>query len=130
VIVRNASQSGAVEIVAQAPVQLDANLIVERQTKDGGWEPLIHLDLDSMKLVETCGEKVGACVSLDAGRTLRPVPWSGMSCSSQCNDSCNKNVPRTGIHRFVVKTCDGAERFEGPPFDMPDLAANGPRKGR
>ena len=45
VLVRNATKPGAVEIVAQAPVELDANLIVEHQLKDGRWEPLINLDL-------------------------------------------------------------------------------------
>ncbi|MGZ3451814.1 MAG: hypothetical protein ACXWUG_20680 [Polyangiales bacterium] len=120
VLVRNGAKPGEVEIVAQSAVELDARLFVEHQLKDGHWEPLVGLDLDSMKLVESCAQKVGACVSLEAKRVLRPVPWSGMSCSSQCNGSCDKNVYRAGMpHRFVVTTCDGKERFEGPAFDLP-----------
>jgi hypothetical protein len=119
VVVRNGASPGSLEIEARAAVELDARLIVERQTKDGGWEPLANLDLDSLKLVEACTDKPGACVTLAAGRTLRPVPWSGMSCSSQCNGTCDKNVQREGRHRFVVQTCDGKARFEGPPFELP-----------
>jgi hypothetical protein len=57
VVVRNGAKPGEVEIVAQAKIELDARLFVEHQLKDGRWEPVLGLDLDSMKLVETCGEK-------------------------------------------------------------------------
>jgi hypothetical protein len=130
VIVRNASTPGAVDIVAQGAVELDSNLIVEQQTPEGTWQPL-HLDLDSMKLVEKCGQSIGACVSLEAGRTIRPVAWSGMSCSSQCNHSCDKNVYRGGSPlRFVVKTCDGKERFEGAPFEPTTFARSSRSRSR
>ncbi len=120
VLVSNLPTPGAVEIVARAPVSLDSKLYVEHQMKDGSWEPLLGLDVGSMRLVETCEEKIGACISLSANRILRPVAWSGMSCSAQCNGSCDKNVYRAGMpHRFFVKTCDGGERFEGLPFDLP-----------
>jgi hypothetical protein len=52
-------------------------------------------------------------------RGLRPVPWSGMSCSSQCNGNCDRNYPLFGRFRFVVVSCDGATRFEGPVFELP-----------
>jgi hypothetical protein len=122
VIVRNGAKPGEVEIVARTKIELDARLFVEHQLKDGRWESVLGLDLDSMKLVESCAEKIGACISLDANRVLRPVRWSGMSCSSQCNGSCDKNVHRAGMpHRFVVTSCDGKQRFEGPPFDLPKI---------
>jgi len=115
VVLHNTTPAGAFEVVVQAAVSLRSRLIVERQNADGGWTPVV-LDLDSMRLVETCAQKVDACIPLEAGRTLRPVPWSGMSCSSQCNGTCDKNFPMSGTFRFVVKTCDGKERFEGAPF--------------
>lgn len=118
--VRNGATPGSVEIVAHEAVSLDAKLLVERATDTGTFE-LTPLDLDSMKLVESCSDKIGPCVSLDAGRILKPVPWSGMSCSSQCNGNCDKNIPREGRHRFVVVTCDGKQRFEGPVFEMRDV---------
>lgn len=122
VVVRNGSKPGEVEIVARAKVDLDARLFVEQQLKDGKWEPVRGLDLDSMKLVESCAEKIGACISLEANRILHPVRWSGMSCSSQCNGSCDKNFHRAGMpHRFVVTACDGKQRFEGPPFELPKI---------
>jgi hypothetical protein len=58
------------------------------------------------------------CVRVD-DRGLRPVAWSGMSCSSQCNHSCDKNVRLHGHYRFVVRSCDGKTRFEGPVFELP-----------
>lgn len=116
--VRNGATPGSLEIVAHDAISLDAKLIVERATSTGGFEP-VPLDLDSMRLVESCSDKIGTCVALEAGRTLKPVPWSGMSCSSQCNQTCDKNVYRAGRHRFVVVACDGKQRFEGPVFEMP-----------
>jgi hypothetical protein len=48
---------------------------------------------------------------------LEPVPWSGMSCSSQCNGTCDKNGPLpAGDYRLVVTSCDGATTFTGEAF--------------
>ncbi|GAC1352159.1 MAG: hypothetical protein NVS3B20_04480 [Polyangiales bacterium] len=115
--IRNGAKSGSVEIVAHEAISLDARLFVERETETGAFLP-VYLDMDSMKLVESCGEKIGACVSLDIGHTLKPVPWSGASCSSQCNLACGLNFLHSGSHRFVVVSCDGKQRFEGPRFDL------------
>ena len=85
---------------------------------DGSVVPLESLDQDSMKHVTSCG--VSACVRIDE-RGLRPVPWTGMSCSSQCNHACDKNRWfGGGRFRFVVTSCDGKSRFEGPIFELPD----------
>lgn len=116
--VKNGAKPGSVEVIVHEAISLDAKLLVERVTDTGGFEPVPSLDLDAMKLVESCGEKIGTCVALEPGRTVRPVPWSGMSCSSQCNGNCDKNVPREGRHRFVVVSCDGTQRFAGPVFEM------------
>jgi hypothetical protein len=109
---------GALELRTHGTVELSSDLIVERQRDDGSFEPLLHLDLDSMKLVATCDQHPNACVKVDE-RGLRPVPWSGMSCSAQCNATCDKNVRLHGRFRFVVLSCDGGTRFEGPIFKLP-----------
>ena len=115
---RNGAKPGALEIVVTGSFELDAELMVEREIKSGGFEPVKNLDLGSMKLVSSCDQTIGKCVKIEDA-VLRPVPWSGMSCSAQCNGSCDKNVQRSGRHRFVVRTCDGKTRFEGPVFEMP-----------
>jgi hypothetical protein len=57
---------------------------------------------------------------LDAGSVFVPEPFSGHSCSAQCNEPCDKNVYRPGIHRLVVSACsDTKSRFEGLPFEVP-----------
>jgi hypothetical protein len=117
--IRNLPAAGALEIVAQgAVVDLAPELNVERQRADGSFEPIQNLDLSSMKLVASCAQSAAACVRIDE-RGLRPVPWSGMSCSSQCNRTCDKNQPLAGRFRFVVKSCDGKTRYEGPVFELP-----------
>jgi len=115
--VRNGPSPGSVEIRATEAVDLAPELMVEQQRNDGTFELLIGLDVDSMKLVTSCDQHVGRCVRVDE-RGLRPVPWTGMSCSSQCNHICRSNVPRSGRFRFVVTTCDGRQRFVGPVFEL------------
>lgn len=116
--IRNQPVPGAIEIVTQgAAVDLAPGLTVERQLADGSFEPVRNLDLGSMKLVSSCAQSTTACVRVDE-RGLRPVPWSGMSCSSQCNRSCDKNQRLSGRFRFVVSSCDGKTRYEGPVFEL------------
>jgi hypothetical protein len=116
--VRNGPKPGSLELRVKGVVELDPELIVERQLGDGSFQPLQNLDLGSMKLVASCDQRIGRCVRVD-DRGLRPVAWSGMSCSSQCNHSCDKNVRLSGRYRFVVRSCDGQTRFEGPVFELP-----------
>jgi len=115
--VRNGPRPGEVELRANQTVDLAAELMVERQRDDGSFVLVKGLDLGSLKLVASCGQQVGACVRIDE-RGLRPVPWTGMSCSAQCNNICDRNVPSSGRFRFVVTTCDGKQRFEGPVFEL------------
>jgi hypothetical protein len=118
--VRNGPTPGSVEIIAvRGTVSLAPELIVEQQLDDGSFRSLLNLDLGSMKLVASCDQEANACVTIDE-RGLRPVSWSGMSCSSQCNKTCDKNVRLHGHFRFVVRSCDGSRRFEGPVFELPD----------
>jgi hypothetical protein len=116
--VRNGPNPGSLELRVNGMVELDPELIVERQLSDGSFQPLQNLDLGSMKLVTSCDQHISMCVRVDE-RGLRPVAWSGMSCSSQCNHSCDKNVRLYGRYRFVVRSCDGKTRFEGPVFGLP-----------
>lgn len=116
--IRNGANPGSLELAVHGTVDLDPELIVEQQLSDGSFQPLQNLDLGSMKLVTSCDQQIKACVRVDE-QGLRPVPWSGMSCSSQCNHSCDKNVRLYGRYRFVVRSCDGKTRFEGPVFELP-----------
>lgn len=115
--VRNGLKPGSVGIRATHPTQLGPTLIVERQQDDGSFMPVRNLDLDSMRLAERCDHPPGTCITITA-RGLFPVPWSGMSCSSQCNLNCDRNVPLHGHFRFVVTSCDGRTRFEGGVFTL------------
>jgi hypothetical protein len=119
--VRNGPSPGSLELRVNGTAKLDPELIVERQLDDGSFARLQNLDLGSMKLVTSCEQRINTCVRVDE-RGLRPVPWSGMSCSSQCNHSCDKNVRLHGRFRFVVRSCDGKTRFEGPVFELPKTA--------
>jgi hypothetical protein len=116
--VRNGANPGSLELRVHGMVELNADLIVERQLGDGSFQPIQNLDLRSMKLVTSCDQPSSTCVRVDE-RGLRPVAWSGMSCSSQCNHTCDKNVRLYGRYRFVVRSCDGTTRFEGPVFELP-----------
>jgi hypothetical protein len=115
--IRNGPSPGSLELRVNGMAELDPELIVERQLGDGSFQPLQNLDLGSMKLVTSCDQRISMCVRVDE-RGLRPVAWSGMSCSSQCNRSCDKNVRLDGRFRFVVKSCDGKTRFDGPVFEL------------
>ena len=116
---RNQSTPGALEIAALgAALELRPELMVERLQAGGAFEPVPNLDLGSMKLVAACRQAISGCVRIDQ-RGLRPVPWTGMSCSSQCNQTCDKNQRLSGRFRFVVKSCDGATRYDGPVFELP-----------
>ncbi|WP_316202574.1 MULTISPECIES: hypothetical protein [unclassified Bradyrhizobium] len=118
--IRNGPTPGALELRAHGTVELAPELIVEQQRDDGSFKRVSYLDHDGIKLVASCDQRPSTCVKVDE-RGLRPEPWSGMSCSSQCNRKCDRNVPLHGRFRFVVMSCDGATRFEGPVFELPEV---------
>jgi hypothetical protein len=116
--IRNGPTPGELELRAHGTVELASELIVEEQRDDGSFERVTDLDRDAIKLVASCDQRPGTCVTIDE-RGLRPEPWSGMSCSAQCSRECDRNFPMRGRFRFVVMSCDRATRFEGPVFEMP-----------
>ncbi len=116
--IRNGPTFGELELRAHGTVELASELIVEEQRADGTFERAQDLDRDSLKLVASCDQPPGTCVRIDEPG-LRPKPWSGMSCSAQCARGCDRNFPMYGRFRFVVMSCDGRTRFEGPVFERP-----------
>ncbi|UFZ03236.1 hypothetical protein LQG66_28955 [Bradyrhizobium ontarionense] len=116
--IRNGPTPSELELRAHGTVELASELIVEEQRADGTFARAQDLDRDSLRLVASCDRRPGTCVTIDE-RGLRPVPWSGMSCSSQCGRDCDRNFPMYGRFRFVVMSCDGGTRFEGPVFERP-----------
>lgn len=102
-------------------IGLDTDATIERRGDDGQWSAMPGLDLGAgFRLRDTCEREPEACVQLDPAKALVPVPWSGMSCSSQCNQSCNKNVfVGPGTFRLTVRTCDGGAVASGPTFTLP-----------
>jgi len=110
---------GKFEIVATESIALATRAAIERRGPDG-WTPLANLDLDQgYRLVESCGGTAPACVQLDAGKVMRPMPFLGFDCGAQCNGSCRANSwTGPGEMRLVVHGCNG-ETAEGPSFEMP-----------
>ncbi|HWB76393.1 MAG TPA: hypothetical protein VG755_15590 [Nannocystaceae bacterium] len=102
-------------------IGLDTDATIERRGDDGQWSAMPGLDLGAgFRLRDGCTREPDACVQLDPAKSLVPVPWSGMSCSSQCNQSCNKNVfVGPGEFRLTVRTCDGGAVASGPAFTLP-----------
>ncbi len=115
---------GAFTLEARSAVKLRLLASIEG-LRGGTWSDVSKsFDLGAgYRLVAQCETRrpekpaAQACIALAAGGKLAPVPWSGMSCSSQCNGDCDKNVPLpAGDYRLVVTTCDGATTFTGPAF--------------
>lgn len=112
---------GEFKLDAKSAVKLKTLASIE-MLRDGKWTNVSdRFDLgDGYRLVERCDGKPGACLDLAAGASLSPVPWTGYSCSSQCNKSCDKNVQYgEGDYRLVVTSCDGKATFTGPTFHLP-----------
>ncbi len=110
---------GKFELVATDAVALATRATIERRGPDG-WTPLSNLDLDQgFRLVESCGGTAPACVQVDAGKVVRPMPFLGFDCSAQCNHSCRANSwTGPGEMRVVVHGCNG-DTAVGPSFEMP-----------
>ncbi|WP_315783998.1 MULTISPECIES: hypothetical protein [unclassified Bradyrhizobium] len=113
----NGPTPGELELRGHGTVELAPELIVEEQRDDGSFERVQDLDGGTMRLVASCDQRPGTCVTIDE-RGLRPEPWSGLTCSSQCNGGCDRNYPLFGRFRFVVVSCDRRTRFEGPVFEL------------
>src|SRR5687767_3460604 len=81
------------ELTSDRALGIASTARIERRGDDGRWSPIESLDNGpGYRLVTNCDDTPPACVELAAGAKLRPIPLSGMSCTSQCNDSCSANA--------------------------------------
>jgi hypothetical protein len=111
---------------AGVAIEVATGAFLERRSDDGRWSPYDDLEGGSgYRLVESCTETdPPPCRALRPSDVLVPEPWSGYSCGAQCNQSCDKDVFRPGVHRLVVQACDSSKsRFEGPSFEIPSTDA-------
>jgi hypothetical protein len=117
VVVRNLSLPGAFEVENLGPdTELAGAVTIQRDLK-GEWSN----EVTDLTLVQKCGQTPPASrVLLPHGVKLRPVPWNGLTCGSQCAATCRANLYLgPGRFRFVVSSCDGKHKFPGPAFEMP-----------
>lgn len=114
---------GEIEVTSPSGAKVSTKTRVEQKDSSGSWTPLEQLDLgNGYRLVSACNAPSSDCVTLSAS-PLRPVPWQGFSCSSQCNSNCDKNIwEGAGTFRIVVLPCAGdpqSHEIVGPAFDLP-----------
>ena len=116
IAITNLPQAGAIEIANHGPsVDIKTKLLVQREYK-GEWRD----ETTDTRIIEKCGDSPGVCRRLAHNAVLRPVPWNGLICASQCSAGCRANLYLgPGKFRFVVESCDGKSRTFGPPFEMP-----------
>lgn len=118
IVVKNLGRPGELAVENRgAARRLRSSVAVERRL-DNAWQVMGNM----LDMVETCDRSrpEEACTDLRAGAVLTLVPWNGMSCSGQCNEACNLNsYVGPGTFRFVVRSCDGKQRWEGPAFVLP-----------
>ena len=107
---------GEFRLVNRGPaVRLNSVVKVQRKV-DGAWQ---DAPVANLYLIQSCAPAAPPeCVELAAGARLKPVPWTGNSCSSQCVQNCNLDgaLP-AGAYRFLVTTCDRKRRFVSPQFE-------------
>jgi hypothetical protein len=106
--------------VSGSPISLTTQLFVEKQT-GSGWITVAS----NLTLAEECpAGALPMCTGLNAGATLRPVRWTGFSCSGQCAGHCKKNVYLgPGTFRLTALTCDRTVSFHSAPFHLPPSPA-------
>ncbi len=117
VVVRSLSPPGSFEVENQGPdIELAWTVTVQRYV-DGQWTDTVT----DLALAEACGQAPGSgCVRLAHSTKIRPKPWNGLTCGSQCPAACRANVyAGPGRFRFVVSSCDRRKKFTGPAFEMP-----------
>jgi len=122
--VTNLAKPGSVSVSNTGPaIRVKRRIVVEQQAS-GKWVPTdAYFDL-----IGYCGDPARQDCRELKGETIEVVPWTGYSCSAQCARPCRENsYLGPGAFRFVVVTCDGKQRFEGAPFELP-AAAPGPPK--
>jgi len=124
IVVRNLDTPGALVIENHGPTAMLRDRFAVESQHEGTWEDTgIDLELSGQRprgQQETCEE-------LRAGAGLRPARWSGWTCGGQFTQPCRQTAYiGPGTFRFVVSSCDGKHRWEGPPFELPaELPASG-----
>jgi hypothetical protein len=116
VSVRNLTPPGTFEVVNEgSEVSLSSRVQVQRLF-NGAWQN----EPTDLHLVRSCDSpQVPACVTLRRSERLRPPPWNGLSCASQCAESCRANIMLPpGTFRFLVASCSGDWSIVGPAFNM------------
>ena len=129
VIVRNTDESGGFEIENKGEeTDIDWQVMIERK-ENGEWKRLskennrTSLYILATEQCPTINWMTGndkdklPCKHLAKGETIRPKPWTGYSCSSQCWFSCRANAPIYGTFRFVARSCDKQKEFYGEEFE-------------
>lgn len=98
-------------------VRLRSAVLVERQLGEQ-WQ---GVPVSNLELRETClGAPSPPCVEIGAKKTLRPVPWTGNFCSSQCPNPCRLDGSAPpGRYRFLVVSCQGDQTYASSPFEKP-----------
>jgi hypothetical protein len=116
VAVENLDQPGAVSIQAvESPVDLAMQATVEKKTATA-WVTVAR----NFSLGEQCPvPEHPDCIHLNAGATIRPVRWTGFTCSGQCTGHCKKNVYLgPGVFRLTVFSCDRTASFHSAAFHL------------
>jgi len=116
VSVRNLTIPGAFEVVNKGgEVSLSSHVQVQRLF-NGTWQN----EGTDVRLVRSCNSsQIPDCITLHRGERLRPPPWNGLSCASQCAADCRGNwMSPPGTFRFLVISCSGGKSFAGPAFYM------------
>ena len=97
-----------------AAIRLRSAVEVQRREKDK-W---VDAHVANLHLTASCAGTVPDCVTLAAGATLQPVPWTGSFCASQCTVNCNLDgTAPSGTYRFAVTSCDRKFRFYSDSFE-------------
>ena len=114
--VHNLERPGAFVIEgAPSGISLEKRGRIEQQTADG-WRPVF----EEFYLGEHCSAiaTLPQCVALAPGEALRPVRWTGFTCSGQCPRPCKRNIYRPpGTFRLTLTKCTGAQ-VSSEPFYM------------
>jgi hypothetical protein len=116
VAVEDLDQPGAFSIrAAESPVDLAMKAIIEKKAGTA-WITVTR----DYSLAEQCPiPDHPDCIHLSAGATIRPVPWTGLTCSRQCTGHCKKNAYLgPGVFRLTVFSCDRSASFHSAEFHL------------
>jgi hypothetical protein len=114
--------AGRFELASEHGIGLASEAFIERRADDGQWSALPGLDLGAgFRVRSDCEHEPTECVQIDPAHELVLAPFLGMSCSSQCNQTCKKNAwVGPGTFRLSVRACDGGAVASGPAFTLPE----------